>query len=53
MSAMSSLEEELEDFMEITEEGRKEVTVDHSTELRVLDPTGLLLSSPLGGEEDI
>ena len=52
MSAMSSLEEGLEDFMEITEEGRKEVTVDHITELRVLEPPGLLLS-PLGGEEDI
>ena len=53
MSAMSSLEDELEDFMGITEEGRKEVTVDHSTELRVLEPPGLLLLSPLGGEEDI
>ena len=54
MSAMSNLEGVLADFMEITEEGRKEDTVDHSTELRVLEPARLVLvSSPLGGEEDI
>ena len=54
MSAMSSLEGELVDFMAIMEEGRKEVMVDHSTEPRVLEPARLVLvSSPLGGEEDI
>ena len=54
MSAMSSLEPgDEEDFMEITEEGRKEDRVDHSTELRVLEPAWVVLLSPLGGEEDI
>ena len=52
MSAMSSLEGE-EEFLEITEGGRKEDSVDHSTELRVLEPALLVLLSPLGGEEDI
>ena len=53
MSAMSSIVEELEDFVEIPGEGRKEDTVDHSTELRLLEHAWLGLSSPLDGEEDI
>ena len=54
MSAKSSLEPgDEEDFMEITEEGRKEDRVDHSTELRVWEPAWVVLLSPLGGEEDI
>ena len=53
MSAMSSLEGEEEEFLEITEGGRKEDRVDHSTELRVLEAVWLVLLSPLGGEEDI
>ncbi len=51
---MSSFEEELVDFMAIMEEGRNEDMVDHSTEPRVLELARLVLvSSPLGGEEDI
>ena len=52
MSAMSSLEGE-EELSEMKEGGRKEDRVDHSTELRVLEPARLVLLSPLGGEEDI
>ena len=52
MSAMSSLELEEEDLMEITE-GRMEDNVDHSTELRDLEHVWSVSLLPLGGEEDI
>ena len=52
MSAISSLELEEEDLMEITE-GRTEDNVDHSTELRDLEYVWSMSLLPLGGEEDI